>query len=153
MDPADRARLNSRRRKRPIGGWKWDRFAKAVVDRYAGYCHICGHGGARTADHLDPDTEHPDQPWKLERFRAAHGAPGNPCPVCSRLAGQNIYCNNVRGMGSVERARRIIAEKIAANQGRRSPLNAEKPGAPARGQDTGREWLAGPGGTTGETRR
>ena len=61
-------------------------------------------------DHLEPVTEHPERTWSLEHVRPAHGAPGNPCPVCSAAAGRKIHCNQLRGMGSVERARRIIAE-------------------------------------------
>ena len=102
-------------------GFRWAAFARSVIDAYGGLCHVCGlgHGGARQADHLDPQTENPAQPFDLARFRPAHGAPGNPCESCSREAGgKKIYCNQIRNMGSTERARRIIAGyKEAAKRG------------------------------------
>ena len=140
----DRARLPDRRNAKHASGRQWTRFARYVVDYYGGLCHICGHGGARTADHLIPEAENPDQEWRIEAFRPAHGAPGNPCQVCTAECGRPVYCNNLRGMGSVARARRIIAERKAANQGRKTPPEMKMPGARERLPDAGqngREWL------------
>lgn len=128
MDPAERSRLAGQRRPRPVRGSRWASFARQVVDYYGGLCHLCDHGGARQADHLVPVTENPALAWVMSNCRPAHGAPGNPCPQCG------IYCNQVRGGLSVERARRIIAERSGA----RTPPNAETPGI--RDPDAGRPW-------------
>jgi len=121
---------------RAAEGSRWLRFRQLVFTTYGGLCHICLHGGARQVDHLIPKTEGGD-PWDLRNCRPAHGSgPGrraNPCPVCSRQAGRPIYCNQIRAYGSVERARRIIAERLAA-AGVRNPA----PGQAVR--ETGREW-------------
>lgn len=138
MDPRTREKYAGRRRERRIGGRQWARFAKYVVDYYGGLC-FCGHGGARTADHVIADTERPDREWRIEDFRPAHGTPGNPCPVCSRECGQNIWCNQLKGSGSVERALRVIAEKKAAHQGGKTPPEREKPGIRPQ-PDPGRAW-------------
>jgi hypothetical protein len=111
-------------------GHRWEAFARSVIDYYGGTCHICKCGGARQADHVIPVTERPDLAYVLSNCRPAHGAPGNPCPQCSAAAGRNIHCNQLRGMGSVERARRIIAERIAEHGTVKQ--------VPAR--DRGRDW-------------
>jgi hypothetical protein len=118
-------------------GHRWEIFKQLIFRTYGNNCHICGCGGARHVDHLEPVTEDPALAWRLENCRPAHGAPGNPCPVCSGQAGQRIFCNQIRSMGSVDRARRIIAEKIEARQGRKT----KKPGSPQRvRKDPGRVW-------------
>jgi hypothetical protein len=38
-------------------------------------------------------------------MRPAHGSPGNICAKCGAA------CNQVRGMGSIERCQRILAEE------------------------------------------
>ena len=108
-------------------GRRWEAFVRSVIEYYGGICHICSHGGARQVDHLEPQTENPGAAGNFALCRPAHGAPGNPCPQCSAAAGgKKIFCNQLRGMGSVERARRIIAERITEHA------------APAR--DPGRPW-------------
>lgn len=100
-------------------------FKRLVFATYGDVCWLCEHGGARQVDHLEPVTEHPELLWDIRNCRPAHGAPGNKCPVCR----QN--CNQLRGWGTPERARRIIAE--------RTPAAARKPEkAPVR--DAGRDW-------------
>ena len=91
-----------------------------------------GHGGARQVDHVIPVTEQPGLAYAMSNCRPAHGAPGNPCRECSAAAGRSIHCNQLRGMGSVERARRIIAERIAEHASARP--------APVRRTDPGRSW-------------
>lgn len=135
MDQADRDRLP--RRRSVLGSRQWAAFARQVVDYYGGLCW-CGHGGARQADHVIPVAERPDLAWDMSNCRPAHGAPGNPCPVCTRECGRPVYCNQLRGPMTIERALRIIAERRAAN----TPLNAEKPGTPVDGRDAGRDWLS-----------
>lgn len=85
-------------------------WARAVLRTYGEVCWLCGHGGARQADHVQAATERPELEYAVSNGRPAHGAPGNPCPVCSQAAGRGVYCNQLRGMGSVERARRLIRE-------------------------------------------
>jgi hypothetical protein len=103
-----------------------------VVAYYGGLCHLCGHGGARQADHVISVADRPDLAWDLANCRPAHGAPGNPCPVCSPKAGKPVHCNQLRGPMSVERAKRIIAELTGGGE------YAPPPAAPD--PDAGREW-------------
>jgi hypothetical protein len=134
MDPADRARYGPRRRpRRSVSGSRSDAFAKHVVDYYGGLCHLCDHGGAKQSDHLIPVTERPDLEFDLSNCRPAHGAPGNSCPVC------RVNCNQVRGGLSIDRARRIIAERAAGNAkapGTRASTPPERRPDP----DAGRPW-------------
>lgn len=58
-------------------------------------CHICGHEGATTADHLIPLAVWPEQPLDPKLSRPAHGT-GNPCPTCDRL------CNQEKGTKTAE---------------------------------------------------
>lgn len=85
-----------------------------VVDRDMGTCWICGHPGATQADHVIPVTERPELARELSNLRAAHGWP-HPCPVCSAAAmargGKPVCCNELKQSGTVERARRKIAER------------------------------------------
>lgn len=106
-------------------GHRWDTFARYVIAYYGGVCHLCDHGGARQVDHLEAVTERPELAWVLSNCRPAHGAPGNRCPVC------HLNCNQIRGGYSVERARRIIAERAAAV----TPPKAAPPDP-----DAGRDW-------------
>lgn len=98
---------------------------------------VYGHPGARQVDHLIPVTEGGDE-WDIRNCRPAHGVSRrpNPCPECSPQAGQPIFCNQVRSMGSTQRARRIIAEKIAQNSGKQGATR-DKPD-----QAAGRPWLS-----------
>lgn len=73
-------------------------------------CHLCGHDGARTGDHIISVRE-----W-LQLFGTydgvndpanlapAHGTKGrdlNPCPQCEAL-GRNPLCNQSRGARPLE---------------------------------------------------
>lgn len=99
------------------GGGRWARMVAHVVQRDAGLCHICGHFGGKSADHLIPVTERPDLALEVSNLKAAHAYP-NGCPECSAASvargGKPVYCNELRGMGSVARARRIIEERTGA---------------------------------------
>ena len=77
-------------------------------------------------------TERPDLMFDLGNCRPAHGAPGNPCAQCTEACGKAIYCNQLRGGYSIERAQRIIAE-LAAAHGKQSPPARKIP-------DPGRPW-------------
>lgn len=115
-------------------GYRWEVFARSVIDYYGGLCW-CGHGGARQVDHVIPVAERPDLAFDMSNCRPAHGAPGNPCPQCSAACGRKIHCNQLRGALTVTRAKRIIAERAAEFAGtRKTPLPGRHPGA-------GREWL------------
>lgn len=104
-------------------------MVSAVVIRDFGKCHLCGHYGAKSADHLIPDTEG-GKPV-LDNLKAVH-AVGSPCPDCSLAAGKPMYCNEIRNALSVERARRIITERT----GLRLPVGETGPF-----ESEGRDWL------------
>jgi hypothetical protein len=106
-------------------GHRWEVFARAVISEYGGLCHLCGHGGARQVDHLESIAEHPEWAFKMSNCRPAHGSPGNACPQCTQAAGKPVNCNQIRGALSIERARRLIAERTAA--GGRLPPERENP--------------------------
>ena len=96
-------------------GSVYRRIAAFVVRRDRGICHICGHSGAKVPDHLVPVAERPDLALDAGNMKAAHGYlknGGGECPVCSPAAvargGKVVYCNELRGALSVERARRVI---------------------------------------------
>lgn len=108
-----------------------------------------GHGGAKQGDHVIPVTERPDLALVMSNIRAAHGAPGNPCARCSEACGRKVHCNQVRGMGSIDRALRLIAG-WAAEHAAETPPERDRPrttgytaGRPAQsggGADPGRDW-------------
>lgn len=64
-------------------------------------CALCGHGGAKTADHIIDDKHWPRDLYHnrlpgfddLSNLQPAHGTmggrqPDNPCPVCGELCNQ-----------------------------------------------------------------
>lgn len=113
-------------------------WSASVLREFGDLCHLCGHGGARQSDHLvDPETR-PDLRYAVSNGRPAHGAArgrgANPCAVCSRAAGRPVYCNQVRGMGSVQRAR----NKIRALTGLAMP--GDSGGAAPDPRNAGRDW-------------
>lgn len=60
-----------------------------VVAKYGTICHLCGHDGADSADHLIPLSVWGNQPYEPMLARMAHGIGG--CPTC------NLKCNSSRG--------------------------------------------------------
>lgn len=91
-------------------GKMWNRLRDACIEYHHGICHLCDHPMARQADHVIPFTERPDLAMSSSNLRPAHGSAGsqkNPCPTPTC----GLNCNNIRGMGSIERARRIIASR------------------------------------------
>ena len=117
-------------------GHRWRIFKQLVTRTYGDTCMVCGHGGARQAGHVIPITERPDLTFSLANIRPVHGVPGNRCYQCSK---NGINCNGIMGMGTVERARRIIAEKVAGKQGKdRPPAPAAPPGREI--PEPGRDW-------------
>jgi hypothetical protein len=109
-------------------GSRWHVFKRLIRATYGDSCVVCYHGGARQADHVIPVTERPDLAWDLRNLRMIHGVPGNRCFQCDPVKG--IACNQIKGGGSVERARRIIAERT----GKPVAAPSETP------RETGREW-------------
>lgn len=108
------------REQRHPSGKLWNRTVANVISAYGGICHLCGHPGAKQADHVVAYAEGGDD--SVSNLRPAHGSAGkqkNPCPVCG------INCNNVRGALSLEAGRAKIQRRMG-----------EKP----EPKDEGREW-------------
>ena len=80
------------------GGYAFRKAKAEMLARYGDTCHLCGHAGARQADHLDPLAFDPEQDVDPDLMRPAHGgAQGeydNPCATCHRR------CNQERGTSS-----------------------------------------------------
>lgn len=83
------------------------RESRAIILAASDICHLCGHGGARTADHLitakdwprGPDGKHLPGLDEPENMAPAHGSMGsgrnrvhNPCLECG-----GKLCNQSRG--------------------------------------------------------
>lgn len=90
--PGSRGTLAGRRHR---SGRPYQRWKKAIREMWGDTCHLCGHAGARTADHLTPLSEWPDQPLDPKLSRPAHGT-GNECPTCGQR------CNQKRGTAPIE---------------------------------------------------
>ncbi|MFI2577710.1 hypothetical protein ACH5AJ_36555 [Streptomyces rochei] len=71
-------------------GRPYRRARQQMFALHGSTCHLCGHEGARTADHLVPVAVDSTQPVDPHGMRPAHGS-GNPCPTCRR------HCNQERG--------------------------------------------------------
>lgn len=85
------------------GNWTYRRNREVLLAQTS-RCGICGHDGAKTADHIIPAKLWPKGPDgkplpgldDLANLRPAHGTlgpfqPPNPCPTCGEL------CNQKRG--------------------------------------------------------
>lgn len=119
-----------------IGSHAWDLLRMRVFGTHGTVCHLCGHGGARTVDHVIPVTERPDLALSLANLRPAHGS-GNRCPTCSVAAGKPVFCNEIKHGMSTDRAKRKIQERTGLRPGEQPSLATAKPPVPA---DSGREW-------------
>jgi hypothetical protein len=86
----------------------WKAMIKETLRRHGDVCVVCGHGGSTSADHLEPVTEAPAREHDLSNLRPCHAWP-KACQTCSEAAGRPIYCNSIKGMGSLERAKRKIS--------------------------------------------
>ena len=67
-----------------------------VLRRDGGICHLCGHPGATTADHLIPH---------------AHGGTDD----LDNLAAAHVRCNQVRGTRPIEQARAQLMPPTSTN--------------------------------------
>jgi hypothetical protein len=120
--PARRRRLPQKkaevRNRNGAEGAVWRRIVQSVISRDFGICWICKHPGANSGDHVVPVAESPGLALAPSNIKAVHAYsrsdPGG-CPVCSPAAlargGKPVYCNEIRGALSAERARRIIEER------------------------------------------
>jgi hypothetical protein len=97
-----------------------------IVNRDHGKCGICGHWAAHSADHIVPVTEDPGREWDTTNLVAAHAWP-KACPDCSIAAGKPIYCNSIKGMGSMERVRRLLEKRtgLTLPVGEQAPYRPE----------------------------
>lgn len=93
----------------PRNGRPYRRAVKQCIADHGGMCHLCGHGGAGTADHIVSAKEwlalhgNYDGVNDPDNMAPAHGVMGrrlNRCPVCGLL------CNQVRGARPLTRAPR-----------------------------------------------
>jgi hypothetical protein len=99
-------------------GAVYRRIVQSVISRDLGICWICKHPGANSGDHVIPVAERPDLALVPSNIKAVHAYsrsdPGG-CPVCSTAAlargGKPVYCNEIRGALSPDRARRLIEER------------------------------------------
>ena len=69
------------------GGRAARRWVAAVLDTYGTSCHLCGHPGAESGDHIKPRATHPELMYVVENGRPVHH---QPCPVCG------VRCNSRR---------------------------------------------------------
>src|ERR1700722_6798787 len=91
---------------RTTSGRRWQRVTKAVLSRST-ICGLCGCGGADSLDHIISVRERPDLEWDLSNLQPMHF---KPCIRCTEIAGKPIRCQYIKSYGSMEAARRILAE-------------------------------------------
>lgn len=70
-------------------GERWRIWRNGVFAMWGSDCHLCGHPGADSADHLVPLSVWGNQPYDPRISRPAHGVAG--CAVC------HLKCNSSRG--------------------------------------------------------
>lgn len=102
----------------PINNKEWRSLVRWTLRSQGTVCHLCGHGGADSADHVIPRSEDPDKTYDASNLRPVHH---KPCPACG------IRCNVARNNMGVEAAKK----KIARLQG----LSDDRPA-----DDDGRDW-------------
>jgi hypothetical protein len=70
------------------GGRRAMAWVAAVLAEHGDTCHLCGHPGADSADHLQTRQARPDLMYVVANGRPAHHK--RPCSVCG------LRCNIVR---------------------------------------------------------
>lgn len=85
------------------GGRRAQAWVAAVLDTYGTTCHLCGHDGADTGDHLVPRSD-PARGEALA-YVVANGRPAHhkPCPTCGKR------CNIVRKADALTTAEPVDA--------------------------------------------
>jgi len=78
-----------------VHGRPWRRLRAAVLAQ-SDRCHICGHPGSQSVDHLVARVDAPHRTLDPSNVAPAHGVEG--CPTCGRR------CNQSRGTGQPSRA-------------------------------------------------
>jgi hypothetical protein len=84
------------------GGRRAQRFTSRVLELYGTTCHLCGHEGADSADHLLTRSSRPELAYVLSNARPAHH---RPCPYCG------LRCNTRRGVRPLETPGGVFAGK------------------------------------------
>jgi 5-methylcytosine-specific restriction endonuclease McrA len=101
-------------------GRRWQAFRQVVFQTYGRQCHLCGHDGANTVDHLLTVLEYPQYAWVLENCRPAHGT-RNRCPWCGKCCNQARVSGPKRPVqGSEPIAPRLSGAVQAAKPARRN---------------------------------
>lgn len=76
-------------------GYPYLAWQRGVIEMWGTVCHLCGHEGAYSADHLIPLSVWSNQPYEPMLSRPAHGVKqpdgGEGCPTC------HVKCNSSRG--------------------------------------------------------
>lgn len=74
------------------GGRAAARWVQLVLDTYGTTCHLCGHDGAESADHLTTRAELARRGELARMYDVENGRPAHhkPCPVCG------VRCNSRR---------------------------------------------------------
>jgi len=80
------AALDARGSRRPLSGYQYRVLARLTIATHGDTCHLCGHGGATSADHVIPRSQGGAD--LVENCRPAHF---HPCPTCG------VRCQQVRG--------------------------------------------------------
>ena len=80
-----------------VHGRPWRRL-RAKVLALSDVCHVCGHPGSQSVDHLIARAVDPRRTLDPSNVAPAHGVQG--CPTCGRR------CNQERGTGQPRRAGR-----------------------------------------------
>lgn len=83
------------------GGRRAQAMVALVLATYGDTCHLCGHPGADSADHLVCRADDPARTWDLTNLRPAHH---RNCPTCG------LACNPSRGRRPVPLTRPAVTD-------------------------------------------
>lgn len=89
---------------RAWGGRAAQRMVTLCLELYGTRCHLCGHDGADSADHLVPRVQAPERTFDITNLRPAHH---RPCPTC------RIRCNGARGVRALAPTRPAVTDGSA----------------------------------------
>lgn len=128
---------------------RWGRIKSFVIQRDMGKCVACGHWGADGIDHVIPRSEcavRGISPYDPSNLAAIHHS--QPCPECAQaaaaLGNKAGHCNQLKGSGSLERARQLISNRTGLTIYGVIPTgiqrNSKAPSKPADDNYGEREW-------------